>query len=198
MPLEVEAKFLNVNPEECRERLAQQGYAMVKPWRLMRRYTFLLSENNESLDGGRWGRVRDEGDRITMTYKHAFDRSRVDGTEEVEFEVSDFDSAVLFMEKLGFTDKLYQESCRETWLKGATEVTINEWPALAPLVEIEGADAGAVQTASTELGFDFSTALFGGVGAIYKQCNGWDMDLVRELTFARAEEITTFMNTKNQ
>lgn len=196
MALEIEAKFLQVDMADCRARLAAEGFTLTGPWRLLRRYTFLLTENVENLDGAKWGRVRDEGDRITMTYKHAFDRSRIDGTEEVEFEVSDFDAAVEFMGKLGFANRLYQENYRETWRKGEVEVTLNEWPALAPLVEVEAPDAGSVHTVSAALGFDFSKAVFGGVGTIYKECNGWDMDNVPELTFAKADEITATMNAR--
>lgn len=196
MGLEIEAKFLKVDMADCRARLAAEGFMLTGPWRLMRRYTFLLSEHGENLDGGKWGRVRDEGDRITMTYKHAFDRSRIDGTEEVEFEVSDFDAAVTFMGKLGFENRLYQENYRETWRKGEVEVTLNEWPALAPLAEVEAPDAESVKRVSAALGFDFAKAVFGGVGSIYKDCNGWDMDFVHELTFAKADEITATMNAR--
>lgn len=196
MPLEIEAKFLNVDAAKVRAMLGAQGFACTHPERLMRRYTFLLSETVGNLDGSKWGRVRDEGDRITMTYKHAFDRSRVDGTEEVEFEVSDFEAAVAFMGKLGFENRLYQENTRETWQKNGVEVTINAWPALAPLVEVEAADEASVRQVSADLGFDFGTAMFGGVGSIYKQCNGWDMDFVHELTFAKADEITATMNAR--
>lgn len=196
MPKELEAKFLNVDVADCRVRLAALGYTCVRPWSLMRRYTFLLNEMPGGLDNSKWSRVRDEGDRITMTYKHAFDTSRIDGTEEVEFEVSDFDAAVLFMDKLGFRARLYQENQRETWTRGDMEVTLNEWPALATFVEVEGPEVESVEAASAELGFDFSTAVFGGVGRIYKDCHGWDMDFVQDLTFEKANEITVTMNSR--
>ncbi len=196
MPLEIEAKFLDIDIDAVRTCLTTNGYTCTEARRLMRRYTFLLSETVGNLDGSKWGRVRDEGNRITMTYKHAFDRSRVDGTEEVEFEVSDFDAAVAFMGKLGFENRLYQENYRETWQKNGVEVTVNEWPALAPLIEVEAADEASVRLASTELGFDFDMAVFGGVGSIYKQCNGWDMNFVDDLTFARADEISAQMNAR--
>ncbi len=196
MQLEIEAKYLNIHTDECRDNLARLGYTCTHERRLMSRYTYLLEENNEAKDGGKWARVRNEGDRITMTYKHAFDRSRIDGTEEVEFEVSSFEAANQFMLKLGFTKRLQQENYRETWRKGDIEVTLNEWPALAPLAEVEGPDEASVQAASQALGFDYTQAVFGGVGAIYKACNGWDMDFVTELTFARAEAITAEMNKR--
>lgn len=174
---------MNVDVEGCRTHLAALGYSCVRPWSLMRRYTFMLPEMEK------WGRVRDEGNRVTMTYKHTFDISRIDGTEEVEFEVSSFDDAVLFMQKMGFNNHAYQENQRETWVKDGVEVTLNEWPALPPFVEIEAADEDRVRTASSALGFDFSEAVFGGIGRLYLLQNGWHVNGVRELTFTKANEI---------
>lgn len=190
MALEIEAKFLNVDVEDCRARLAALGFACARPWSLMRRYTFMLP------DTAKWGRVRDEGNRVTMTYKHVTDTHRIDGTEEVEFEVSSFDDAVLFMQKLGFDDHAYQENHREAWVKDGVEVTLNEWPALTPFVEIEAADEAAVRTAAEALGFDFGEAVFGGIGRLYLLQNGWHVNGVRELTFARADAISQQFSTQ--
>lgn len=183
MAHEIEAKFLNLDVEDCRMRLAALGFACVRPWSLMRRYTFMLP------DADKWGRVRDEGNRVTMTYKHAFDTSRIDGTEEVEFEVSSFENAVLFMQKIGFNKHAYQENNRETWMKDGIEVTLNEWPALPAFVEIEADSEQQVRAASDALGFDFSEAVFGGIGRLYLLQNGWHINGVNELTFAKASDI---------
>ncbi|PZP38753.1 MAG: hypothetical protein DI585_06465 [Pseudomonas fluorescens] len=197
MPLEIEAKFTHIDNDVCRVKLAAAGFTCVRPWSRMRRYTFVLSEMPGNSDSSKWARIRDEGDKITMTYKHAFDSSRVDGTEEVEIVVSDFDTAALMLEKLGYTDKLYQENHRETWVRDGVEVTLNEWPALVSFAEIEAADESTVRNVSNELGFDFATAMFGGVGRVYKEINGWDMDKVRNLTFANSDAIINQFQTNN-
>lgn len=189
MAHEIEAKYMNVDVADCRARLTALGFECVRPWSMMRRYTFMLPDTEK------WGRVRDEGGRITMTYKHVTDTHRIDGTEEIEFEVSDFDNAVLFMQKLGFNDHAYQENHRETWVKDGVEVTLNEWPALTPFVEIEAANEDHVRGASSALGFDFSEAVFGGIGRLYLLQNGWHVNGVRELTFAKADEISQQFST---
>lgn len=188
MPLEIEAKFTNIQPEALRTRLAGLGFECTRPWSLMRRYTFFLSELNPS--PFRWARVRDNGDgHITMAYKQEHDNSVIDGTEEVEFSVSDFDAACAFMKKLGFEDCTYQENYRETWQKDGVEVTLNQWPALEAFAEVEAATEEAVRKASAELGFAYEAAVFGGVGRLYDahpQWQGIPVNGVKALTFAWA------------
>src|SRR5690349_15910552 len=111
MALEIEAKFLSIDSDSVRERLRAAGYVCTRPWSRMRRYTFMLTELNSGREAkDKWARVRDEGNgRITMAFKHVADNTRIDGTEEVEFEVSSFESAFAFMEALGFRHWSYQE-----------------------------------------------------------------------------------------
>lgn len=190
MHREIEAKYMSVDKDACRAKLAAAGYACVRPEFMMRRYTFMLTEVNPSPH--KWARVRDEGDKVTMTFKHVHDSGDINGTEEVDFAVGSFDAAVLFMQKLGFNHWAYQESRRETWVKNGVDVTINEWPALPPFVEIEAASEQAVREASDALGFDYSRAVFGGVGALYGLQTAFsesDICRVRQLTFANAGNL---------
>lgn len=193
MPREIEAKYMSIVPESLRVRLAEAGYTCVRPWSRMKRYTFLLTELNP--DPEKWARVRDEGDKVVMTFKKVHDKQDIHGTEEVEFTVNDFDAAVTFMKKLGFDAWTFQENDRETWVKESVEVTLNQWPALPPFAEVEGPTEAAVQEASHALGFDYTTAVFGGVGrlyglqTLYTGNDGMDIGKIRELTFARESWI---------
>ena len=45
-------------------------------------------------------RVRDEGDKVTLTYKQ-FDSLSVDGAKEIEVEVSDYDKTVAILAQAG-------------------------------------------------------------------------------------------------
>ena len=59
MNTEIEAKFLNVNFDEIREKLTKLGAICEQPMRLMRRYTF----DNAYMKNGKdsFVRVRNEG-----------------------------------------------------------------------------------------------------------------------------------------
>lgn len=189
MPNEIEAKFAEIDVADCRARLAAAGFECVRGWCLMRRHTFFLTELNPT--PFKWARVRDNGDgSVTMAFKHEHDNSHIHGTEEVELAVGDFDTAALFLEKLGFEDRSYQENYRETWLKDGVEVTLNEWPELPAFAEVEADNEAAVRAACAALGFDYAEAVFGGVGRLYDAHPDWvgrRVNDVRELTFPKGE-----------
>lgn len=164
MKSEVEAKFLNVNHDELRTKLAKLGAILEHPMRAMRRvviHTPAMTEKNAFV------RVRDEGSRITITYKQ-FDEDSIDGAKEHEVEVSDFDAAVGIFTAAGLEYDTFQESRRENWKLGDTEIMLDEWPWLNPYVEIEGPAEESVRTLATKLGFDWADAIFGGVANAYR------------------------------
>lgn len=164
MKSEVEAKFLNVNHDELRTKLAELDAILEHPMRAMRRvviHTPAMTEKNAFV------RVRDEGSRITITYKQ-FDEDSIDGAKEHEVEVSDFDAAVGIFTVAGLEYDTFQESRRENWKLGDTEIMLDEWPWLKPYIEIEGPAEESVRTLATKLGFDWADAIFGGVANAYR------------------------------
>src|SRR5690606_22869977 len=112
-------------------------------------------------------RVRDEGDKITLTYKQFNDLS-VDGAKEYEIAVSDFQATIELLKSAGLPYRSFQESKRETWKLGDAEIVLDEWPWLNPYVEIEGNSEAHVREISEQLGFDWENALFGDVMAAYR------------------------------
>jgi len=113
-------------------------------------------------------RVRDEGDKATMTYK-SYDDITVDGANEIEVEVSDFQLTVDILASSGLVQKSYQESKRESWQLDGCEIELDEWPWLNPYIEIEGPSVDAVQALADKLGFDWEQAVYGGVAYVYQQ-----------------------------
>lgn len=113
-------------------------------------------------------RVRDEGDKITVTFKW-FESNCVDGAREIETEVGSFDSMLELFKATGFKEKSFQESRRETWELNSCKVELDAWPWLLPLVEIEGESEESVRSCSAALGFDWGKAVFGDVMAAYRR-----------------------------
>jgi adenylate cyclase, class 2 len=66
MKTEIEVKFLDVDFNLMREKLKQLGAVCEQPMRLMRR---AIIETPELEAKGGFLRVRDEGDKVTLTYK---------------------------------------------------------------------------------------------------------------------------------
>src|SRR5690606_4856605 len=105
MQTEIEAKFLGVEPADVRARLKKAGAACRQPMKLMRRVVF----DNETMRAkSGFVRVRDEGYRITMTYKQ-YDEMSLTGAKEIEFTVSNYDAALAFCEAAGIRPKSAQE-----------------------------------------------------------------------------------------
>ncbi|MBI2050526.1 MAG: adenylyl cyclase [Parcubacteria group bacterium] len=184
MKNEVEATFLSVNRDAVRNKLKAAGFELKTPEYVMRRKTFDFSRVAPGKN--KWGRVRQESDKVTVTIKE-IRGSGINDVYEVELVVNDFDTAVSFFEACGVPVKSFQENMREVWKRNGVEVMIDTWPGLNPFVEIEGADETVVRETSKELGFDFEQGVFGSVDLIYEKELGIPtkaIDRMPEITFA--------------
>lgn len=180
MQIEYEATYTNIDKDEIRDRLKKAGALLVKPEVLQTRIVFHLPEGH--VKAGGWARVRNEGDKITMSVKQSVDNGKIDEQFETCLEVSNFDEAVKLLEFLGCRRKAYQETKRELWTLCETEITIDEWPFLEPFVEIEGGSEDVVKNVSEKLNFDYTKAYFGPVGGIYSQKYGLPADIFNNQT----------------
>lgn len=162
---EIEAKFAAIEKDALRMRLKAEGYGCVVPECLMRRKIFKFVQDRN----GYYARVRDEGNRVTMTVKEHVAKG-IDGVHEAEITINDFDEGVRLLEMAGWQTKAYQETKREIWCHPVhnTEVVIDTWPGIPAFCEIEGASEEAVHAAAKELGFSWKSAFFGAVDVMYQ------------------------------
>jgi adenylate cyclase class 2 len=164
MNIEYEATFPDIDKEEMRRTLEKAGATLARPEFLQKRVVFTFPEGHE-ITGG-WMRVRDEGNKITMSLK-IVDGDKIENQKEICLTVDSFDQAELLLTTLGCKKKSYQETKRELWMLDDTEITIDEWPFLRPFLEIEGKSEETVKQATQKLGLDYTKALFGAVDIIY-------------------------------
>ncbi len=164
MNIEYEATFPEVEKDVIRKKLLEAGAILVRPEFLQKRVVFRMPVGHE-IPGG-WVRVRDEGDKITMSLK-VIDGRHIENQKEIFLTVSDLEEATHLLLALGCTEKSYQETKRELWKIDDTEVTIDEWPFLEPFVEVEGQSEDLVRSVSLKLGFDYAQAIFGAVDVLY-------------------------------
>ncbi len=166
MQTEIEAKFLNIDHDMMREKLRAIGAICEQPMRVMRRVTFDFPDGSLRKKHNGWARVRDEGNKITMSYKQLNDRS-FQGTKEVNVTINDFDEGCKLLEALGLQKGGYQETKRESWKLGAIEIELDEWPWAKPYMEIEGPTEEAVRGLADSLGLDWAKVLHGSVEVVY-------------------------------
>ncbi len=169
MKIEYEATFTNIDKDEIRKKLKNLGADLIKPEFLMKRTVFNLPAGHEILGG--WLRVRDEGDKTTMSLK-VVEAGKIENQKETCLAIDNYNEAILFLKEIGCEEKSYQETRREIWNLQNVEICIDEWPYLDPFVEIEGDNEGDVKKVSEQLGFDYSTAWFCSVDVLYSKKYG--------------------------
>lgn len=167
MQTEIEAKFLNVDHVVIRERLKELGAICEQPMRLMRRYNFDFPDQRLSKEKNGWVRVRDEGGKITVSYKQLNDRT-LHGTKEVCVTVDNFDQAKAFLESIGLEAHSYQETRRESWKLGSAEIELDEWPWAKPYLEIEAGSEADIRDVAGRLGVAWEQAVHGSVEVVYQ------------------------------
>lgn len=191
---EIEATFINIDKAEFRTRLQAAGAVLVQPETLMRRTVFDVDEHS-------FIRVRDEGNRITMSYKHCNSHT-LSGMQESCLTVDNYDETITFIKACGFRPKAEQESYRETWRLHDTEIDIDTWPWIPTYVEIEGPTESHVITVAKLLDLNLSDAIYGSVDSVYQvyyDVTDHDINYCPEIKFTDAPAwLASKRRTKTQ
>lgn len=166
MQTEVEAKFLNTDHDKIREKLKNSGATCFHKNRLMRRKNYDYPDGRLEKIGG-WIRVRDESNKVTLAYKQLNDRT-LHGTKEVSVTVSNFDKTCQLLENIGLKIISYQETKRESWKLGNTEIELDEWPWIKTFIEVEAPDEKRLKDAISKLGLNLENAVHGSVENAYQ------------------------------
>lgn len=167
MHTELEAMFGNIDKDSMREKLRAAGALCARPEYAQTRYVYNLPHHVLY----KFVRLRTDGTKTTIAYKES--GTQLHEQKESEVEVSSFTEAHALLQLMGCKAVSYEETKREVWRLGEAEVTIDTWPFLEPLVEIEAPTEVMLQTTCERLGFTYTDALFGTVDLLYaKKYNG--------------------------
>ncbi len=184
-PIEYEVKFFPINLDEMRVKLKSAGAVLEKGERLMRRCVFSRDKNPGM--SCTYVRVRDEGDKVTLSAKQHAEDGKIDSQKEYESTVDSFETAREILLSAGLTQTGYQENKRETWkMPDGTLVELETWPELPHYLEIEGQSSEAVQNAARLLGLDWKEHIVASNDFLY----AWHLGIDRKDVFARLENLT--------
>lgn len=178
MKIEYEATFVNINKQEIKNKLKAIGAILIRPEFLQKRVVFDLPSGHEIKDA--WVRLRDEGNKITLTFK-VVSGDKIEGQKEIDFRVDDFEATIEFLETIGCQNRAYQENKRELWKIDNTEITIDQWPFLEPYIEIESNSESAVKSVAEKLGFDYQNALFCSTDTLYSKKYNISEDIINRI-----------------
>lgn len=169
MEIEFEGRILDINPDEMREKIKSLGGHMKKGLTLYKRSVFSLCDVKRG-----FVRVRDEGDKITLTSKIY---KNPDFPQEYELQLKDeFEHGQEFLRSLNLTEKAYHETIREKWTipkpnskKGTElcEITIDYIPGLPPYSEIECKSKADLMKSCKLLNVRYKDLIFGGYGNVF-------------------------------
>lgn len=140
-----------------------------------------------------WVRLRDEGDKITLTFKQRLGtdlRDKLtgdDGMYEKEIVVSNFDDTREILLKIGLIEKMYQENKRTKYHLNNVEFDIDTWPLLDPYLEIEGTNWDDVYKAVEIIGLKKEDGKKFSTNQIYR-LKGLDDRNYTKLTFSEQIE----------
>ena len=175
---EIEVKFFPIEITDIQKKLEAAGAHLKNPMRLMRRKVY-GGEANPAMDST-YGRVRDEGDVITMSAKYSAQNNSITSQKEAQITVNDFEKATQVLECFGLVPTDYQENRRETWeMADGTLVELEEWPDLPPYLEIEGPSVEALQTVAAQLGLEWESHLTVPTDGLYMSHHGLSEEQVR-------------------
>ncbi len=176
MATEIELRILNINVEEIKQKLELLGAEKVGEAQ-QRRYVYDFTPKKENS----WVRLRTNGKKTTLTIKE-INNDTIDGTEELEVEVSDFDETNSILAKLGYSPRNYQENNRISYKLDGVDIEIDSWPLIPTYLEVEGSSIEEVEAIVKKLGFTMEQTTAINTIKIYKQY-GIDLDSIKELKF---------------
>ncbi len=154
---EIEVKFLNIDKEALEKKLLEIGAEKVADM-FLRHVAFdfpgwPLNKANS------WVRVRDEGDKVTFTFKKRLgvssDNTADEGMEEVEVVTSSYEDTKTILKKVGMVEKHGEaQKKRSRWKKGNVEFDIDTIALIPSYLEIEAKSWEDIDKAIQELGLD--------------------------------------------
>ena len=181
---EIEVKFLDIDAEKIEKKILEIGGKKAFD-RIFKIKVFDYPDLRLDQDNS-WVRLRDEGDKITLTFKHRLGAKdgikNDDGMLEHETVVSDFVQTAKILESIGLAQKFYEEKRRIRYFLDDVEFDIDFCPQLNPYLEIESDSWEKVDKAISLLGLDPKDKKMFSTTQIYKQ-NGIRMLDYKELTF---------------
>lgn len=183
---EIEVKFLDIDVKDIEKRLKKIGAKKVFD-RIFKSRVFDYPDlrlNGEAA----WIRLRDEGDKITLSFKKRVGTKDLgendDGMIEHEIIVSDFEATSQIFFSAGFIQKFYEEKRRIRYMYKKIEFDIDFVPALKPYLEIEANTWGDIDKVIGVMGLDPKDKKIFSTFQIYK-LNGIDMLDYSEMTLER-------------
>lgn len=176
MKTKYEIRILEIDEKSLITKLENLGAEKVGEF-YQRRYVYDMKPAIK----GKWIRLRTNGINSTLTIK-SITSPLIDGTKELEIEVSDFDKCQHILNELGYSERNYQENERISYKIDDTEIDIDSWPMISTYVEIEGNNEEEVYKTLEKLSISREKLTTANVDDIYTSY-GYNLASISNLKF---------------
>lgn len=177
---EIEARWVGLDQDEITDLLTKLGADKVGEF-FFQEWVFAHPEWRAV---NRRIRVRTDGKTTWLTYKSS-PTSTVDGTEEIELEVSSAEQMVKILRSADIPQLRHQEKRRHTYKLGSIIFDLDFWPKIPMVFEIEAPTEAEVRQGADLLGLEWDKAIFEDQSWIHKNHYGIDMFKISEYFFEK-------------
>ena len=147
---EIEVKFYLNDLARFEKNLQGLGAELIQP-RVHEINLRFDTPDGKLTNSGQVLRLRqDERSRFTYKRSSPEETDSVSSRTEIEFEVSSFENARLFLEALGYQVYVSYEKYRRTYQLPSVEIMLDETP-FGDFIEIEGSNAQSIETIAAAL-----------------------------------------------
>jgi adenylate cyclase class 2 len=185
---ELEVKFYLSRRKALEEKLIERGGQLKEP-RVLEINLRFDTPDLSLLKSGRLLRLRLDS-RARLTYKGI---GSVEGgarlRQELEFTVSNFDTARMVFEALGYEVYMMYEKYRATYSLGELEVVLDEMP-YGDFLEIEGPDGESIQAAAQRLDLNWDARILDSYTVLFEVARGQLGFDFRDLSFENFKGLT--------
>jgi adenylate cyclase class 2 len=183
MNTEIETRFLDINKDELIQKLKSLNAKDLGEIKLDE--IIFYDDKEKCLREKYFVRLRKKGDKTFMTYKSNA-KQKVDSAKEIEFEVSSFENAKLFLETIGWPAYRIVEKYRHTFELDDVTLDIDTWPQIPPYVEVEGPSVDSLIAVVDKMGLDWENRFDQDARFVFKHY-GHDFDNIKTVTFDKFE-----------
>lgn len=183
---EIEVRFLEIDKAALVARLKKLGAKDLGENLLEETIIYDKDLKWQKNDSHRFIRIRKNGDDVKLTYKEHTDKSKGEA-KEIELTIDDLESAVAFVEALGFVAFRRQQKKRHTLKLGDVIFDIDTWPRIPTYAELEGPSLQALQKAAETVGFEWRKAVYEDARSVIENVYKVPVGKMHWFTFERFE-----------
>ena len=189
MPLEYEYQFFNYDKQVI--------IKTIKKLKFKKKGIFIFKVmvfNHPLKIDDTYIRIRDEGHKITLTYKVKDPKSKFENEDEII--IDNFDTGVKILLNLGCTTAYSYEKIREIWFSGTDEIIFDTNPGEPERMEIESNTKKELDILTNELNLqDFIVSDdYDPIEKLF----GFKLNITKPLTFLTVKKELSKFVTKNK